>query len=72
MRECDLELNGANPFDYLTELQKHAEEVAKNPVQWMPWNYCQAENSGKTGLSKTTFRRVFWSFTPKLFRAGHQ
>ena len=23
------ELNGANPFDYLTELQKHAEELAK-------------------------------------------
>ena len=33
------ELNDANPFDYLTELQKHAEELAKNPVAWMPWNY---------------------------------
>ena len=33
------ELNGANAFDYLTELQKHAEEVAKNPSAWMPWNY---------------------------------
>ena len=33
------ELNGANAFDYLTELQKHAEEVAKNPSSWMPWNY---------------------------------
>jgi transposase len=33
------ELNGANPFDYLTELQKHAEELAKNPAAWMPWNY---------------------------------
>jgi hypothetical protein len=31
----------ANPFDYLTELQKHAEELAKNPAVWMPWNYCQ-------------------------------
>jgi len=35
------ELNDANPFDYLTELQKHAEELAKNPAQWMPWNYRQ-------------------------------
>ena len=34
------ELNDANPFDYLTELQKHAEELAKNPTVWMPWNYC--------------------------------
>jgi transposase len=33
------ELNGANPFDYLTELQKHAEELAANPAAWMPWNY---------------------------------
>jgi len=33
------ELNSANAFDYLTELQKHAEEVAKNPPAWMPWNY---------------------------------
>jgi transposase len=33
------ELNGANPFDYLIELQKHASELAKNPEAWMPWNY---------------------------------
>jgi hypothetical protein len=33
------ELNGANPFDYLIELQKHAEELAKHPAAWMPWNY---------------------------------
>lgn len=35
------ELNGVNPFDYLIELQKHAEELAKNPAAWMPWNYRQ-------------------------------
>ena len=33
------ELAKANPFDYLTELQKHAREVKSNPSQWMPWNY---------------------------------
>jgi transposase len=33
------ELAKANPFDYLTELQKHAAEVKSNPSQWMPWNY---------------------------------
>jgi hypothetical protein len=33
------ELNGANPFDYLTELQRHAEELKRNPSGWMPWNY---------------------------------
>jgi transposase len=33
------ELNGANPFDYLTELQRHARELPRNPSEWMPWNY---------------------------------
>jgi transposase len=33
------ELNGANPFDHLTELQRHAEELKRNPSEWMPWNY---------------------------------
>ncbi len=33
------ELEGANPFDYLTALQRHAEVVAAHPSAWMPWNY---------------------------------
>jgi transposase len=33
------ELCGANPFDYLTELERHAGELASNPDRWMPWNY---------------------------------
>ena len=33
------ELCGGNPFDYLTELQKHATEIQENPAAWMPWNY---------------------------------
>ena len=33
------ELNGASPFDYLTELQRHAAELKQNPAAWMPWNY---------------------------------
>jgi len=36
------ELCGANAFDYLTELQKHAAELACQPARWMPWNYRQA------------------------------
>ena len=35
------ELNDANPFDYLTELQKHAAELVENPAARMPWNYRQ-------------------------------
>jgi hypothetical protein len=33
------ELCGANPFDYLTELQRHVEQVRAAPADWMPWNY---------------------------------
>jgi transposase len=33
------ELNDINPFDYLTKLQKHANELPSNPDSWMPWNY---------------------------------
>jgi transposase len=33
------ELNGTDPFDYLTELQRHARELAANPSAWMPWDY---------------------------------
>jgi len=35
------ELNGANPFEYLTELQRHIEIVKQAPADWMPWNYHQ-------------------------------
>ena len=45
-RLCD-----ANSFDYMTELQRHAGELAANPARWMPWNYrdtltrCMAESN---------------------------
>ena len=35
------ELNGANPFDYLTELQRHGEQLKRSPSEWMPWNYLE-------------------------------
>jgi len=33
------QLNGVDPFDYLTVLQKHAAQLSQTPQQWMPWNY---------------------------------
>ncbi len=35
------ELCEANPFEYLTELQRHAAELSANSAAWMPWNYQQ-------------------------------
>lgn len=34
-------LNGSDPFDYITQLQRHVKEVRNKPEQWMPWNYRQ-------------------------------
>jgi hypothetical protein len=34
-------LNGANPFEYLVELQTHASRVRARPEAWLPWNYQQ-------------------------------
>lgn len=31
--------SGVDPFDYLTELQRHADRVCAAPSDWMPWNY---------------------------------
>lgn len=36
------QLCGANPFDYLTQLQRHAAALAASPQEWMPWNYREA------------------------------
>ena len=33
------ELNGVDPFDYLTRLQQNAKAVRARPEQWLPWNY---------------------------------
>ena len=44
------ELNDTNPFHYLTELQNHASELARDPAAWMPWNY--RETLQQTGTSQ--------------------
>ncbi len=30
-----------DPFEYLTQLQRHHERVAASPADWLPWNYQQ-------------------------------
>jgi len=29
---------GVNPFDYLTTLLRHHQELSKDPRRWLPWN----------------------------------
>jgi transposase len=36
------ELNGVNPFDYLTALLRHPEEIKQSASAWLPWNYREA------------------------------
>ena len=43
------QLCGANSFDYLTELQRHARELAASPAEWMPWNYRQTLDRAGVG-----------------------
>ena len=42
------QLCGINSFDYLIELQRHAQELAANPAEWMPWNY--GETIARVGI----------------------
>jgi hypothetical protein len=47
------ELNGVNPFDYLTALNQHAKELSACPAEWMPWNYQDAvKRQAATGRSR--------------------
>ena len=39
------QLNDVDPFDYLTELQRHAADLAARPEKWMPWKYRDAVRS---------------------------
>jgi len=35
------QLSNANPFDYLTVLHRNVDRLAREPAQWMPWNYSE-------------------------------
>ena len=37
---------GANPFEYITELQKNLSKAIKDPASWLPWNYSLQLNRG--------------------------
>jgi len=43
------QLCGVNSFDYLIELQRHAQELAAQPAGWTPWNY--RETLARAGVS---------------------
>ena len=39
------QLGEVDPFDYLTELQRRAADLAAHPENWMPWNYRESIES---------------------------
>lgn len=41
-------LGGVDPFDYLTQLHRHAAELPLSPATWMPWTYRVARESANT------------------------
>ncbi len=42
-------LNGADPFDYLTALQRNSRQVQEHPERWLPWNYLLVSTPTDTG-----------------------
>jgi hypothetical protein len=42
------QLNAVNPLDYLTQLQRHADQLAARLEVWMPWNYRAALAQART------------------------
>lgn len=40
-------LCNVNPFDYLTQLQKHTSQIFKDPAKWLPWNYTESPPSAQ-------------------------
>jgi transposase len=45
------QLCGADPFDYLTVIQRHSAELSANPREWMPWNYRKPIENGITNTA---------------------
>jgi hypothetical protein len=41
-------LGGVNPFDYLLTLARNAPAVARQPKDWLPWNYLQPSSPTDT------------------------
>jgi hypothetical protein len=46
------QLNEVNPFDYLTQLQRHADQLTACPHLWMPWNYRAALRDESGGAAE--------------------
>jgi hypothetical protein len=46
------QLNEANPFDYLTQLQRHADQLPASPHLWTPWNYRAALTDESGGAAE--------------------
>jgi transposase len=42
-------LEGVNAFEYLNEIQRHADRVRAYPGDWLPWNYKAALATSTTG-----------------------
>ena len=39
------ELGQVNPFDFLVELLRNPDAVARSPGDWLPWTYPQARTA---------------------------
>jgi hypothetical protein len=60
--------SAADPFDYMTQLQRNAGLVRAAPSDWMPWNYRQqlvsAEPASRSNCSAADNRRALAAHPP--------
>jgi transposase len=50
------QLNQVNPFDYLTQLQQHPDQLATSPERWLPWNYRETLTCASNELTEESVK----------------
>ncbi len=53
------QLNKVNPYDYLIAVQTHKDQIKKNPLEWLPWNYDKTISSLSLGPPKDNTHTQF-------------
>ena len=52
------QLCGSNSFDYLMELQRHSQQLATYPAEWMPWNLSPEVGAGWSMMKAAWPKRI--------------
>jgi transposase len=56
-RTC--ELNNINPYDYLVAIQANSDVAAKDPTDWLPWNYTKNTSAPYVDTHSSPIEEVY-------------